>query len=96
MGCLLGGFLQRRHWIVSVSSILLIEIGFLCAGCYNGRNWIATVWMVRVDRIEWGWDGGGMEGPTLAGAEGAPPFSLEVRRATGIGRWRQEAVYYTN
>ena len=43
-----------------------------------------------------GWDGGGMEVPTLKGTEGAPPFYLKVRRATGSsGRWR-EAVDATN
>ena len=44
------------------------------------------------DHMERGWDGVGMEGPTLAGADGAPPLSLEVRWATESGRRRQEAV----
>ena len=36
------------------------------------------------------WDGGGMEGPELAGAgTGAPPFALEGRRVVGSGGWYQ-------
>ena len=37
-----------------------------------------------------------MEGPTLSGADGEPPLSLEVRLATESGRRRQEAVADTN
>ena len=43
-----------------------------------------------------GWDEGEMEGPTLEGAKGVPPFSLEVRPADGSGGRRQEAVAATN
>ena len=47
-------------------------------------------------RMVWGWDGGGMEVPTLAGAGlGAPPLSLEVWVTGSVGR-RQEAVAATN
>ena len=90
MGGLLGVSLQSRRWIVSVCSSSLGEIGFLCAGWYNGRNWLATGWVVR------GWDEGEMEGPTLEGAKGVPQLSLEVRRAGGRGGRRQEAMDATN
>ena len=43
-----------------------------------------------------GWDRGGMEGPTLVGAEGLPSLSVEVQQATGSGGQRQEAVATTN
>ena len=43
-----------------------------------------------------GWDRGGMELPTLEGAKGAPPFSLEMRQATGSGGRKWEVVYATN
>ena len=47
-------------------------------------------------RMVWGWDGGGMEVPTLAGAGlGAPPLSLEVQ-ATGIGGRQWEKMAATN
>ena len=82
MGCSLHG----RHWIVSVCSSSLGEIGSLCNGWYNGINWLANGWMGWKDHMERGWDGVGMEGPTLAGADGAPPLSLEVRWATESGR----------
>ena len=49
MGGLLGGSLQRGRWIISVCSVSLKEIGFLSAGWYNGRNWLATGWMGRTD-----------------------------------------------
>ena len=92
MGCSLHG----RHWIVSVCSSSLGEIGSLCNGWYNGINWLANGWMGWKDHMERGWDGVGMEGPTLAGADGAPPLSLEVRWATESGRRRREAVSDTN
>ena len=43
-----------------------------------------------------GWDGGGMELPTLEGANGVPPFSLEMRQATGSGGRKWEVVDATN
>ena len=43
-----------------------------------------------------GWYGGGMEGPTLSGAEGAPPLSLEMWWAAVGGRRRREAMAATN
>ena len=82
--------------MVSVFSGSLGETGFLCAGWYNGRNWLATGWMGRTDRMGRGWGGSGMNGPKLAGAGSvAPTLSLEFQ-ARVSGRWRQEAVADTN
>ena len=82
----LWGSLYRRLCIVSVRSGspgeivfyvmvgIMVEIGLLLAG-RDGRT---------------GWDGSGMEGPTLAGAGlGAPLLSLEVRQAVGSGDYHQ-------
>ena len=55
MGGLLGGSLQRRLCIISVCSGSLGEIGFLYAGWYNGRNWLATAGQ----DVQTGWDGDG-------------------------------------
>ena len=96
MGGLLGGSLQRRHCIVSVCSGSLVEIGFLYAGWYILKTCLATGWMRWMDRMGRGWDGDGVERPTLAGAEGEPTFFLEVRWATGSGGRRREAVADTN
>ena len=74
--------LDRIGWIVLV--LLLVSLG-------ETGNWIATGWMGQMYRIGQGWDGGGMEGPTLAGGAGtgAPPLALEGGRAAGIGGWHQ-------
>ena len=42
-----------------------------------------------MDRMGRVWDGGGMEGPTLAGGAGtaAPPLALGGRRAAECGGW---------
>ena len=59
-----GGFVGEFPSEDTLDRIGLIRfdqrIGFLFAGCYNGRNWIATVWMVQTDQMRRGWDGGGM------------------------------------
>ena len=97
MGGLLRGSLQRRCWIVPVCSSSIEIIGFLCAIWYNEKNWLATGCMGCIDRMVWGWDWGGVGVLTLADAVSiAPPFSLEVRRATGSGGRRREAVASTN
>ena len=56
------------------------EIVFLIAG-WDGRT---------------KWNGGGMEGTILEGADGASPLSLEVRRVTGSSGQRWEAVAAIN
>ena len=46
--------------------------------------------MGRMDWMGRWWDGGGMEGLTLAGAgTGALPLALEGQRAMGSGGWHQ-------
>ena len=52
------GSLKRRCCIILVRSGLLGEIIFLCPGWYNGRNWLATGWMGRMDQMGWGWGWG--------------------------------------
>ena len=46
------------RWIVSFLSGLVEEIGFSCAGWYNGINFLATGWMGQTDLMGRGWDGG--------------------------------------
>ena len=101
-----GGSLQRRRWLdligwivwivsVSVFLVLLVETDFLCAGWYNGKNWLATVWMVQTDWMGQGWDRGVMEGLMLAGAEtGAPPLALEGQQEAGSGVWNHLSRRY--
>ena len=61
------------------------EIGLLLTG-WDGR----TVWGGGGTGVGQGWDRGGMEVPTLAGAgTGASPLSLEGRRTMGSGGWHQ-------
>ena len=49
-------------------------------------------------RMEWMgccWDGGGMEGPELAGVgTGVPSLALEGRQAVGSGGWYQLRRYF--
>ena len=86
MGGFWGGSLQRRLFIISVFSGSLRETGFLYARCYNGRNLLATGWMVRTDRMGRGCDRGGVEIPMLVGdGTRAPPLALGERHATGSG-----------
>ena len=71
------GSFQRRHFILSVCSILLREIGLLCNGWYNAINWRTTGWMVQMDwtdRMGWGWD------------EGSGVSRRRIRSVT-IGSW---------
>ena len=42
-------YLQTRLWIISVCSVSLGEIVFLCDGWQNGRNWLAIGWMTWTD-----------------------------------------------
>ena len=79
---LIGGF-------PSEEMIDCISLGFLCTSWYNGRNCITTGWMVRMDRMVRGWDGGWDGGTDVSRRRGsATSGQLEVEQ--------QEVVTATN